>query len=105
MKSIHGNLVPRPRRYPGGGAVDLHRLDFEPRLLKAMSIARSITRCALFLEFDPFATAPRAIAAIPPFGDDALKPHDTWLPEHDCAIRVASSMTSSGDEERRGDAN
>ena len=40
------------------------------------------------LDLDPFATAPRAIAAIASLGDDPLKPHDTCLPEYDRAVRI-----------------
>jgi hypothetical protein len=40
------------------------------------------------LDLDPFAAAPRPIAAIASLGDDPLEPHDTGLPEDGRAVRV-----------------
>jgi hypothetical protein len=41
------------------------------------------------LDLDPFAAAPRAIAAIAALGDDPLEPHDACLLEDDRAVRGA----------------
>jgi hypothetical protein len=40
------------------------------------------------LDLDPFAAAPRAIAAIASLGDDPFKPHGTGLPEDGRAVRT-----------------
>src|SRR5215831_11289846 len=44
------------------------------------------------LDLDPFAAAPRAIAAIASLGDYPLKPHDTRLPEYDRAVRILDML-------------